>query len=256
MLKISKTLIAIITLQVTCIATASPVPNFTAIYDVTKSGIALGEMRSQLTINPDNSYTYSSKTEPVGLASLFSSETVTETSQGILKKNNFTPKTYTYKRAGGDRNQNTTITFDHAKKNATDVTNDKTTTLKIDNSITDRQIIQILLMNDMLAGSTKLEYKVINKQEIKPYSFRILEHETIETELGVFKTTPVVRKREGSSRETTLWLAHELYYLPVKIEQTKNGSTKFEMEIIKLTGIAVPPKKAKELKAPLNLTNY
>ncbi len=236
----SNTLTAIALLLITNTVVAAPIPNFTAIYDVTKSGVALGEMKSTLITNQDKGYTYSSITEPTGIASWFSSEKITESSKGVTKNNQFIPSTYIFTRSGGKKEVNTEITFDYKKNTAIDKTNDNTIKIDIDNSITDRQIVQVLLMNDMIAGKTKLEYKVINKQEVKPYVFTIVGDEKIDTEIGIFKTTAVSRKREGSSRVTTLWLAHDLYYLPVKIKQTKDGSTKFEMDITKLTGIKVP----------------
>ncbi len=252
MQKITKTVFSLVLLLNFSTSFAEQtIPNFTAIYDVTKAGIALGEMKSIYSIDSNNNYTYSSKTEPTGIARWFSSKTITETSSGKVKNKKHFPAMYDYKASDGDKKKTTTINFDYPNKKATDITDNKTISLQIDSSITDRQIVQILLMNDMLAGKTKLEYKVINKQEIKPYSFEILEQETVETELGAFKTTPVVRKREGSSRETTLWLAHDLYFLPVKIKQTKNGSDKFEMEIIKFEGINLPkPNKIQPQKEP------
>ena len=240
MVKLCKTLFAITLLLTTSLTLAGTIPNFTATYDVTKAGIALGEMKSVYRIGIDNNYSYSSITKPTGIASWFSSETITEISEGKINNNQHIPETYTYERKGGDKQQSTNITFDYSNKTAKDISNNKTINLQIDSSITDRQIVQVLLMDDMLSGKTELIYQVINKQKIKPYSFKILPEETIETTLGTFKTTPVVRKREGSSRETTLWLAHDLFYLPVKIKQTKDGSSKFEMEIIKLSGIDLP----------------
>ncbi len=240
MLKLTKTLFALgLLLNLSISSAEQAIPNFTATYDVTKAGIALGEMKSEYKVENDN-YSYSSTTEPTGIASWFSSETIIETSNGTLTDNNYIPSSYTYKRSGGKKDETTAITFDYDNKIAKNTTDNKTINIQIDSSITDRQIVQVLLMHDMLLKKDNLNYSVINKQEIKPYSFEILNEEVIESALGTFKTTPVVRKRKDSSRETTLWLAHELFYIPIKIKQTKDGSTKFEMEITKLSGIKIP----------------
>ncbi len=218
------------------------IPNFTAKYSVSKSGISLGEMVSTFKTDKHNNYTYSSITEPKGIASWFSSDKVSEVSSGTYIDGKITSLQYSYSRSGGKKKQDTKIDFDYQSNTATDITDGETKKITIGEKTTDRQIVQILLMVDMLNKKNDFNYEVINKQELKPYNFKKSELEKINTKLGELNTIKVVRKREGSSRETTLWLAEKLHYIPVRIKQTKDGSTKFEMDIKKLDGIDIPNK--------------
>lgn len=222
-------------------ADQNTIPNFTAKYSVSKSGISLGEMVSTFKTDQHNNYTYSSITEPKGIASWFSSDKVSEVSNGTYLDGKITSLQYSYSRSGGKKKQDTKINFDYQNNIAIDITNGETKKLTIGERTTDRQIAQILLMIDMFNNEDDLNYEVINKQELKPYNFNKSELEKIDTELGELNTIKVVRKRKGSSRETTLWLAEGLLYLPVRIKQTKDGSTKFEMDLIKLDGIKPAP---------------
>lgn len=244
MLKLSKIILTTLILFncPTSSADQDTIPNFTAKYSVTKLGISLGEMVSIFKADKNNNYIYSSVTKPKGIASWFSSDTVSEVSSGTYSDGKITSLQYRYSRSGGKKEQDTKINFDYKNKVATDITDGKKKELTIGESTTDRQIIQILLMIDMLNNEDNLNYEVINKQELKPYNFKKSNTEKLKTEIGEFDTIKVVRKREGSSRETTLWLAEQLHYLPIRIKQTKDGSTKFEMDLIKLSGIETPTK--------------
>lgn len=255
MLKISKIILTTLILFncPTSSADQNTIPSFTAKYSVSKSGISLGEMVSTFKTDQNDNYTYSSITEPKGIARWFSSDTVSEVSSGTYLDGKITSLQYSYSRSGGKKKQNTKIDFDYQNKIATDITNGKTKKLAIGEKTTDRQIVQILLMIDMLKKQEHLNYEVINKQGLKPYNFKKANAEKLKTELGEFDTIKVIRKKEGSSRETTLWLAEQLRYLPVRIKQTKDGSTKFEMDIIKLDGIKIGTKTSSILALKLHL---
>lgn len=255
MLKISKIILTTLILFncPTSSADQNTIPNFTAKYSVSKSGISLGEMISTFKTDQHNNYTYSSITEPKGIASWFSRDTVSEVSRGTYSDGKISSLQYSYSRNGGKKEQDTKIDFDYQSNIATDITNSETKKLAIGEKTTDRQIVQILLMIDILNNENDLNYEVINKQELKPYNFKMAEAEKIKTVLGEFDTIKVIRKREGSSRETTLWLAEGLLYLPVRIKQTKDGSTKFEMDIIKLDGIDIPHKTSPIDDKPLSI---
>ncbi len=92
-------------------------------------------------------------------------------------------------------------------------------------------------MQQMNTHITDSEFTIVDKQSLKQYLFKVIGNEEIETDIGKYNTVMVNRTRAGSSRSTTLWLAKELFYLPIKIQQKKDGNVKFEMEIKELEGI-------------------
>jgi hypothetical protein len=49
----------------------------------------------------------------------------------------------------------------------------------------------------------------------------------IRTKAGTYEVVGIQHQKEGSSRVTTLWCAAELDYLPVVIEQHRDGKLNF-----------------------------
>ena len=62
-------------------------------------------------------------------------------------------------------------------------------------------------------------------------------NERISTELGLLNTLKVRRLRAGSRRETILWCAEELGYLPVRITHREPDGTTLELRIRTATGL-------------------
>ena len=58
---------------------------------------------------------------------------------------------------------------------------------------------------------------------------------SVKTRAGVYDVVGIQHQRQGSSRATTLWCAPELDYLPVLIEQHKNGKLKFSATLTSYT---------------------
>ena len=78
-------------------------------------------------------------------------------------------------------------------------------------------------MHDL--GNCRLpdSYRSVDDDGVREYSYTRLEDRPTETGIGELKTVRLSQQREGSSRETILWLAPELAYLPVRIEQIRDG---------------------------------
>jgi hypothetical protein len=60
---------------------------------------------------------------------------------------------------------------------------------------------------------------------------------TTATGIGQVATRAFVQHREGSSRATTIWAAPKLRYLPVRIEQRKDGEVQTAFILSSVTGI-------------------
>jgi hypothetical protein len=91
------------------------------------------------------------------------------------------------------------------------------------------------MMNDLHQGKKgELNYSIADGGKLKDYKILIIGEETIETELGEFTTTKVVRTR--GTRTTTMWCAKKLGYLPVRITQKKEGGGEHTANIFKIEG--------------------
>ena len=89
---------------------------------------------------------------------------------------------------------------------------------------------QEVLAEDLRQGRERLCYSVINRGHIREYRFKRLGQETVETPLGRFTAEKVERLRDDDERETLIWFAKSLDYLPVKLVQREDGE-QYEMTI-------------------------
>ena len=90
----------------------------------------------------------------------------------------------------------------------------------------------LALRADLLAGKQELTYPIAEEDgSVTQYAFQILGEEDLETRLGTLKTMKV--EHRARKRATTLWLAPELNYLPVKLQQTRKGVEAAGGEILK-----------------------
>jgi hypothetical protein len=84
-------------------------------------------------------------------------------------------------------------------------------------------------------------YLIADGGRLKHYQIKRLEQETITTPLGSINTVKFKRQRDRDSdkdRETTLWCAPELNYLPVKLEHIEKDGTKFTAVLRRVEGIS------------------
>lgn len=111
----------------------------------------------------------------------------------------------------------------------------------LDASVFDRLTMQYRLMQDLAGGLTiaapagdgdaaagagegtalaaRTDYVLFDGEKIRPIVVTKIGERDIRTAAGTFATIGVQHQKEGSSRRTLLWLAPDLDYLPVLIEQ-------------------------------------
>ena len=111
--------------------------------------------------------------------------------------------------------------------------------LKIEQNTLDKLVYQLALMSDLADNKTLLNYRIADGGKLKDYKIKILDEEIITTPLGRINTIKLTRERVRSKgRETTLWCAPALNYLPVKLEHTEKGGSIFTAVLRRLKGIA------------------
>ena len=81
-----------------------------------------------------------------------------------------------------------------------------------------------------------LGYGMLILRELKDYSFAIAGEEVLNTALGKLKTVRL--QRIGDRRDTTVWCAPQLSYLPVRLEQQDTDGSELTMQITSVQGIA------------------
>ena len=211
-------------------------PDFVAEYSLQKFGLDSAKASISLKKNQDGSWLYHSQTETQGLVSIFRKDKISE--HTLLKEINgqIVPVSYEYRHTGGKKNRDQTIQFDWQKQQADSMVSGEASTIAITTGVVDNFSLQLDLMNDLQAGKKPLLYHVLNKGEIKPYEFKILGHEVIETDAGEYKTVKLIRSRKDSKRRTLMWAAPALHYLPVQITHIETDDSHFTLLLESIKG--------------------
>ena len=95
--------------------------------------------------------------------------------------------------------------------------------LDLQGPVHDRVSIQYQLMLDLLNKSASDEYVLIDHKGIKPLQISNIGNKKIKVPFGEFEAVGIQHRKQDSDRITTLWCAEELGYLPVLIEQHRDG---------------------------------
>lgn len=206
---------------------ASAVPEeFEASYSLYSKGARIARMQRVFRHLGDGVYLYRSETRTTGLIALFRKDHIVEQSTWRLTDDNPRPLRYVYEHSGGSRDRNVAVNFDWDSRRITNTVNGQSWLMPAEPDVMDKLLYQFAVMYDLSSGRTPRRYTIADGGKIKSYDFQALGHETIDTPLGALDTLKFSRHREGSERETTLWCAPKLDFLPVKVENIeKDGLT-------------------------------
>jgi hypothetical protein len=102
--------------------------------------------------------------------------------------------------------------------------------------VLDRHAVTVALMQDLAAGrGGELRYSVPDKEQMGTWVFRAGASEKLDTAIGMQRVLRVERVREsGGGRSTTLWLAQDRGYVPVRILQKEPDGETIDMRITSL----------------------
>lgn len=87
----------------------------------------------------------------------------------------------------------------------------------------DRVSIQYELMYDLLNEGPSPKYRLFEVDDLRILNIRKIGTKQVKVPAGSFDAVGVQHQAENSSRVTTLWCVEELGYLPVIIEQHRDG---------------------------------
>jgi hypothetical protein len=113
--------------------------------------------------------------------------------------------------------------FDWREQVVTGSINDEDFRSELDGKVQDRVSLQYELMLDLLQGKASPEYSLLDGDELKLLQVRNIGTKEVKVPFGKFTATGIQHNKKNSSRVTTLWCAEELDYLPVIIEQHRDG---------------------------------
>jgi hypothetical protein len=204
---------------------ADGVALYTARYDVEYKGRDRGDSVFSVAHDPDRGvYTFSTSTEVTGMVlRLVSPNPILEYSEFEIERSRIRPLEFRYEDGSRDGEDNSTASFDWLANSVTLVGGNGHFELELSGNVLDRGTVQVALMRDAAAGRLPGPYVLADEDALKTYAYTDAGTGEIETALGTFSAHKYRQQREGSSRFTLLWLVPELRYLPVLIEQYRDG---------------------------------
>lgn len=210
-------------------------PDFSAQYTLEKYDMVIAEMK--LSLHTDNgTLIYRSDTEPKGLAAILSDQEIHETSRLSQTDSTTLPDLLSYQYRHHKRpEKHQQFTIDRSKQDVLNISGrygDKDYDIQAHQPVWDRLSVQLALAGE--ASSTEkmpeqFSYNVIDRGEISQYRFEYMGQS--ELEVGDRHYTTLRFKRSHGKRTTFVWLAKDLHYIPVKIEQHRKGELHLRMTL-------------------------
>lgn len=201
-------------------ATPTPRP-FTAVYVLKKGPITFGETRREVMVDDKGNNIFESVTRPRSVGKLLTSGQVVERSRWTVRQDRLIPLEYSYFNTGSEQNHDVHLSFDWETRTITNTINGDPWRMPLEDGTQDRLLYQLQLMQDLEDGKTESSYPVADGGKLKTYTLTQMGKETIRTPMGTFDT--VRMNLTHGKRQLTLWCAATLRFLPVRIEQSKEG---------------------------------
>ncbi|MDH5357954.1 MAG: DUF3108 domain-containing protein [Gammaproteobacteria bacterium] len=217
---------------------AQDIPDFSANYLVKINGLQAGELKRDLITTTDGVRQFKSETQAKGVFAFFKPDLVEEVSIWQRHGSIIRPQSYLYQRTGGKKEKYLSLKFDWKNQRVHIDDKQHPWQLDIEPNTLDKLIYQLALMSDLADQKSPLTYRIADGGKLKTYKISVLGQETVTTPLGTISTIKMTRHRDSpKGRQTTLWCAPSLHYLPVKLEHIEKGGSVFTAVLRRLGGI-------------------
>lgn len=184
-----------------------------------------GQLNTELR-RTDDGYTAQHVVKATGLARMFTSGTIDVSSTFTTGSDGVRPVSY-HSVDTITKEPEAHIRFDWSTNQASGTVGGDEVLLQLDGLSHDAVSIQYELMHDLLNGGPSATYVIFDVDKMRPVQVSNTGKKTVQTQAGSFDVVGIRHHREDKSRTTTLWCAPELDYLPVVIEQHRDGKLKF-----------------------------
>jgi Protein of unknown function (DUF3108) len=177
-----------------------------------------------------DTWVYSSKTQPRGLGKMFSER---PTSESTLQITHTGVRPLHYKADDGTSStkRDADVQFDWELNRATGVYEDAKVDMPLQPGIQDDLSVQIALMVELLSGRTPDRFLMIDKNTVREYRYTREREESLTTALGKVDTIVYRSEKAGSPRVTRFWCAPSHGYIPMRVEQKKGDDVQWTMQM-------------------------
>lgn len=208
----------------------APPALFRAIYKADYKGLPVrAEGIRALSQRADGSYLLSSE------ATSFLASVKEQSTFRLGERNQLVPLEYRYQRKGIGKNRAAILNFDWETHRVLNNVQSVPWSMDLPEGALDKLLYQLQIRVDMNNAQATgapwpvLEYEVADGGRLKTYRFDVVGEEVIDTPVGKLNTVKVIRVREDSDRETSIWLAPDFGFLLVRLVQTENDKDGLEL---------------------------
>jgi hypothetical protein len=200
---------------------------FFAHYQADWNGFNVGT--SDLDLKPDTEpghYVYTWTITARGIFRLYRDE-VTQKSWLSVAGEHVRPDKY----RAEDGKSKVDLDFDWNGRHARGTSENKPVDLTLIDGTQDVMSIQVEVMLDLKKGNLPKTFQIIDKDEVKEFTYTQEGTASIKTDIGQIDTIIVASQRTGNNRILRMWFAPSLGFVPVQAERSRDGKLELAMRI-------------------------
>lgn len=214
------------------------VATYTAAYRAIYKGKEAGTAEFTVRYLADRDlYEFSSRVLAKGFLKLARPNPAVERSHFRSSASGIEPVEFWYEDGSRSGEDNFHVVFDWERRIATVSNEGGRRELALPGPSLDRGSLQVALMRDLASNGTPSAYRLADEDSVADYEYMDNGTATMQTGVGALETRVLTQQRAGSSRATWLWVAPELKFLPVRIEQRRDGEVQTAFELQSVTGL-------------------
>jgi hypothetical protein len=193
-------------------------------------GAAVAVSTLKLEHRQDDTWDYSSSSEPRGLGFLYPMRPRLES---LMRVGVDGVRPLHFHASDGTRadERGADVSFDWNAGRATGKYDGVDVDLPLREGVQDDLSIQIALLHALRRGQPPANLSMIDRNSIRDYSYRPEGTATIDTKLGRIDTVVYASQHAGSPRITRFWCAPSKGYVPMRVQQKRLDDVEWTMEI-------------------------
>jgi hypothetical protein len=217
-------------------AGAASLQPFVVEYQAKYTWMSVGDIRLELKREGrPGRWILETRGDATGLARLVANGTLVQTSWMQVEGDSVRPLKFRLDDGMERAKEDVSLEFDWQAARATGIAKGNPVDEKIPPNTQDPVSIQFAMMLALQNGQEPGQLPMIDGRKLKLYDHTFLRKERVKTPAGSFDTVVYRSARPESSREAVMWLAPELGYLAVQVEQYRKGKRLFAMYMQKYT---------------------
>lgn len=223
-------LFAVFTGLATQAAAADELSPFEISFGWSYHGLSVAVSKLKLEQRDAETWVYTSESQPRGIGYLYP-ERPRMTSVMRVTADGVQPLHYTATAGTSSTRRDIDVTYDWQKMRVTGVYEGSKMDMALKPGTQDDLSVQIAMMVALLRGKTPDTFLLLNKTSVRLHHYTREDAQTIATKIGEVHTIVYRSVAEYSPRATRFWCAPERGYIPMRVQQKKDDSVEWTMQI-------------------------